>query len=55
MPNRLVLVGSALLAAAATLMPGTASAAGELVVTVRDHGSGIAPRVDSPGLGVGLP
>ena len=22
---------------------------------VRDHGSGMAPRVDSPGLGVGLP
>ena len=31
------------------------SAAGELVVTVRDHGAGMAPRVDSPGLGVGLP
>ena len=31
------------------------SAAGELVVTVRDHGSGMAPRVHSPGLGVGLP
>jgi serine/threonine-protein kinase RsbW len=31
------------------------SPAGELVVTVRDHGSGMAPRVDSPGLGVGLP
>jgi serine/threonine-protein kinase RsbW len=31
------------------------SAAGELVVTVRDYGSGMAPRVDSPGLGVGLP
>ena len=29
--------------------------AGELVVTVRDYGSGMAPRVDSPGLGVGLP
>jgi serine/threonine-protein kinase RsbW len=28
---------------------------GELVVTVRDHGSGMAPRVGSPGLGVGLP
>lgn len=28
---------------------------GELAVTVRDHGSGMAPRVDSPGLGVGLP
>ncbi len=26
-----------------------------LTVTVRDHGSGMAPRVDSPGLGVGLP
>jgi serine/threonine-protein kinase RsbW len=36
--------------AAADLSP-----AGELVVTVRDHGSGMAPRVDSPGLGVGLP
>ena len=32
MPNRLVLAGSALLAAAAALMPGTASAAGDLVV-----------------------
>ncbi len=31
------------------------TAAGELVVTVRDHGTGMAPRVDSPGLGVGLP
>ena len=29
--------------------------AGELVVTVRDYGSGMSPRVDSPGLGVGLP
>jgi serine/threonine-protein kinase RsbW len=29
--------------------------AGRLVVIVRDHGSGMAPRVDSPGLGVGLP
>jgi anti-sigma regulatory factor (Ser/Thr protein kinase) len=28
---------------------------GRLVVIVRDHGSGMAPRVDSPGLGVGLP
>lgn len=27
----------------------------ELAVVVRDHGSGMAPRVDSPGLGVGLP
>jgi serine/threonine-protein kinase RsbW len=27
----------------------------ELVVTVRDHGSGMAPRVGSAGLGVGLP
>ena len=26
-----------------------------LHVTVRDHGSGMAPRTDSPGLGVGLP
>jgi serine/threonine-protein kinase RsbW len=32
-----------------------ALSAGELVVTVRDHGTGMAPRVDSPGLGVGLP
>jgi anti-sigma regulatory factor (Ser/Thr protein kinase) len=36
--------------AAADLSP-----AGELVVTVRDYGSGMAPRIDSPGLGVGLP
>lgn len=28
---------------------------GDLQVRVRDHGSGMAPRVDSPGLGVGLP
>ena len=28
---------------------------GGLVVTVRDHGGGMAPRVDTPGLGVGLP
>jgi serine/threonine-protein kinase RsbW len=28
---------------------------GRLVVIVCDHGSGMAPRVDSPGLGVGLP
>lgn len=27
----------------------------ELSVLVRDHGSGMAPRVDSAGLGVGLP
>src|SRR6266566_4248364 len=32
MPNRLILVGSALLAAAVALMPRTASAAGDLVV-----------------------
>lgn len=31
------------------------AATGRLVVTVRDHGAGMAPRVDSPGLGVGLP
>src|ERR687884_2310867 len=24
-------------------------------VTVRDHGMGLAPRLDSPGLGLGLP
>jgi serine/threonine-protein kinase RsbW len=29
-------------------------AAGELVVTVRDSGSGLRPRGDSPGLGLGL-
>jgi serine/threonine-protein kinase RsbW len=28
---------------------------GDLAVTVRDHGSGMSPRVDTPGLGVGLP
>jgi serine/threonine-protein kinase RsbW len=28
---------------------------GELVVVVRDEGPGIAPRADSPGLGLGLP
>jgi serine/threonine-protein kinase RsbW len=34
----------------------TAAHVGEsLAVTVRDHGSGMAPRVDTPGLGVGLP
>jgi serine/threonine-protein kinase RsbW len=27
----------------------------ELIVSVRDHGGGMAPRTDSPGLGVGLP
>jgi anti-sigma regulatory factor (Ser/Thr protein kinase) len=26
-----------------------------LTVTVRDHGSGMSARVDTPGLGVGLP
>ncbi len=31
-----------------------ASPAG-VTVAVRDHGSGMAPRTDSPGLGVGLP
>ncbi len=28
---------------------------GELTVVVRDHGPGIAPHPDSPGLGLGLP
>jgi serine/threonine-protein kinase RsbW len=28
---------------------------GGLAVTVRDHGGGMAPRIDTPGLGVGLP
>lgn len=32
-----------------------AARAAELHVTVRDHGTGMAPRTDSPGLGVGLP
>lgn len=27
----------------------------EMVLVVRDHGHGIAPRTDSPGLGLGLP
>lgn len=27
----------------------------QLTVVVRDHGHGITPRTDSPGLGVGLP
>jgi serine/threonine-protein kinase RsbW len=27
----------------------------ELYVRVRDHGGGIVPRIDSPGLGLGLP
>ena len=29
--------------------------AGELVVVVGDEGIGLAPRVDSPGLGLGMP
>jgi serine/threonine-protein kinase RsbW len=28
---------------------------GELCVIVRDHGRGMAPRMDSPGAGLGLP
>jgi anti-sigma regulatory factor (Ser/Thr protein kinase) len=32
-----------------------AHANGSLAVTVRDHGNGMSPRVDTPGLGVGLP
>lgn len=28
---------------------------GHVVVSVRDHGSGFAPRTDSPGLGLGFP
>jgi serine/threonine-protein kinase RsbW len=28
---------------------------GALAVTVRDHGTGMSARVDTPGLGVGLP
>lgn len=30
-------------------------AGSQLTVVVRDHGDGITPRPDSPGLGVGLP
>jgi anti-sigma regulatory factor (Ser/Thr protein kinase) len=33
----------------------TLPADGPLTVTVRDQGAGLTPRVDSPGLGVGLP
>ena len=29
--------------------------AGMLTLSVADHGSGMAPRTDSPGLGLGLP
>jgi serine/threonine-protein kinase RsbW len=42
--------GTGTLEVAAELAPG-----GRLFVIVRDYGSGMAPRVDSPGLGVGLP
>jgi serine/threonine-protein kinase RsbW len=40
--------------------PGTISVTathvdGSLTVTVRDHGCGMSARVDTPGLGVGLP
>lgn len=28
---------------------------GLVTITVRDHGGGFAPRIDSPGLGLGLP
>lgn len=31
------------------------SAPGRLEIVVRDHGRGMMPRADSPGLGVGLP
>ncbi len=31
------------------------TAPGQIEVVVRDHGRGLAPRADSPGLGVGLP
>ncbi len=31
------------------------TAPSELEVVIRDHGTGMAPRTDSPGLGVGLP
>ena len=32
-----------------------AVAAGSLTICVRDSGSGMAPRADSPGLGLGMP
>ncbi len=32
-----------------------ADGSGELVVRVRDYGTGFAPRPDSPGMGLGLP
>ncbi len=32
-----------------------ATGGGDLEVVVRDRGTGMAPRTDSPGLGVGLP
>jgi serine/threonine-protein kinase RsbW len=28
---------------------------GELIIVVRDNGAGLAPRPDSPGLGLGMP
>lgn len=31
------------------------TAAGRIEIVVRDHGRGMMPRADSPGLGVGLP
>ncbi|MCW3039460.1 MAG: ATP-binding protein [Solirubrobacterales bacterium] len=42
------------------LPPGTVDVTGDVVdervvIAVRDHGRGIVPRTDSPGLGMGLP
>ena len=39
---------------APTFLVSFESLAGEIVVRVRDHGSGLAPRPNSPGLGIGL-
>ena len=54
------LVGNAVLHAYIDREPGPVlvlgrMARGRLIVTVADQGRGMVPRVDSPGLGVGLP
>jgi anti-sigma regulatory factor (Ser/Thr protein kinase) len=41
--------------AAGTISVVATHANGDLAVTVRDHGAGMSARVDTPGLGVGLP
>ena len=40
---------------AGTIQITASHVAGGLAVTVRDHGGGMSARVDTPGLGVGLP